>query len=398
MSWKETCVMSERIKLISDYLTGDYGIAELSDEYEVSRKTIYKWIARYEAVGWSGLEDQSRAPLHHPNAVAAEIEAEILKLKAWRPLWGAPKLRTKLLELIGEERCPAESTISEILKRHGLSRTARRRRAAVPSEGPLSHCQEINTVWCADFKGWFRTRDGSKCTPLTISDAHSRYLLCCQGLGARTDTITVRPLFIGAFRQYGLPEAIRTDNGTPFACTALGGLTALSVWWVRLGIRLERIEPGCPQQNGRHERMHRTLKEATANPPKGTLRTQQQAFDEFRTEYNNERPHEALGQQPPAKFYQPSAREYPRRLPRQRGYPTEWQKRMVRKGGQMKWKGLDIRITAALWGQEIGLKPIDEGMWAVYFEGLELGVFNERKARVYPSKRLPNLNQTTNKV
>jgi hypothetical protein len=186
--------------------------------------------------------------------------------------------------------------------------------------------------------------------------------------------MTVRPLFIAAFRQYGLPGAIRTDNGTPFACAALGGLTALAVWWVRLGIRLERIEPGCPQQNGRHERMHRTLKEATASPPKGTLRAQQQAFDEFKTEYNEERPHEALGQQPPVKFYRPSSREYPSRLPRQRGYPAEWEKRMVRKGGQMKWKGLDIRITAALWGQEIGLKPIDDGMWAIYFEGLELGV------------------------
>jgi transposase InsO family protein len=225
MPWKETCVMSERIKLISDYLSGEYGITELSTEYEIRRKTVYKWIARYEATGWS-----------------------------------------------------------EILRRRGLSRVARRRRAAVPSEGPLSHCQEVNNVWCADFKGWFHTRDDNKCTPLTISDAHSRYLLCCQGLGGRTDTMTVRPLFIGTVRQYGMPEAIRTDNGTPFAYTALGALTTLAVWWVRLGIRLERIEPGSPQQNGRHERMHRPLKEATASPPRGTLWAQQQAFDEFRTE------------------------------------------------------------------------------------------------------------------
>jgi transposase InsO family protein len=388
MAWNETCVMSERIKMISDYLSGDYAISELAGAYGVSRKTVYKWISRHTAGGWLGLADQSRAPRFHPNAVAAEIEQLLLALKARRPLWGAPKLRQKLLEAVGAERCPAESTVSEILRRHGLSRVARRRRQAVPSQTPFADCQAANAVWCADFKGWFRTGDGNKCTPLTISDGYSRYLLRCQGLDGSTGWVTVQPLFIATFREYGLPDAMRTDNGSPFATTSLGGLSALAVWWLRLGIRLERIEPGQPQQNGRHERMHRTLKEATANPPQGNLRSQQAAFEKFRREYNEERPHEALGQRPPAEFYAPAEREYPERLPEQRGYPDDWEKRRVRKGGQIKWRGKDVRLSQALWGQEVGLKPVGDGEWAVYFESLELGTFEERTGRVRPVKRL----------
>jgi putative transposase len=267
MSWKETCAMSERIRMISDWLTGDYGPTELALKYGVSRKTVVKWINRHRTDGWNGLADQSRAPHHHPNAVAPVIVQLLLELKARWPLWGAPKLRQKLLETLGAAACPAESTVSEILRRSGLSRMAKRRRRAVPSETPFGHCHESNRVWSADFKGWFLTQDGKRCTPLTITDAHSRYLLRCQGLDGSTGWLTVKPLFIEAFREYGLPEAIRTDNGPPFATTTLGGLSTLSVWWLRLGIGLERIEPGKPQQNGRHERMHRTLKEATALEP-----------------------------------------------------------------------------------------------------------------------------------
>jgi hypothetical protein len=258
----------------------------------------------------------------------------------------------------------------------------------VPSQTPFEDCQAANAVWCADIKGWFRTGDGNKCTPLTISDGYSRYLLRCQGLDGSTGWVTVQPLFIATFREYGLPAAMRTDNGSPFATTSLGGLSALAVWWLRLGIRLERIEPGQPQQNGRHERMHRTLKEATANPPQGNLRSQQAAFEKFRREYNEERPHEALGQRPPAEFYAPAEREYPERLPEQRGYPDDWEKRRVRKGGQIKWRGKDVRLSHALWGQEVGLKPVGDGEWAVYFESLELETFEERTGRVRPVKRL----------
>ena len=372
--------MSERIRLINDYESGDFGISELAQEYQVSRKTVYKWLERFEEEGWKGLQDHSKAPEHHPNAVPEQIERAILELKARKPLWGAPKLRAKLLEK--KENCPAESTVSEILRRHGLSHRAKRHRRATPSQQPLSHCQQCNQVWCADFKGWFRTRNGEKCTPLTISDGHSRYLLCCQSVEKTVEELTVKPLFIKTFREYGMPEAMRTDNGAPFASTGLAGLSTLSVWWVRLGIKLERIEPGCPQQNGRHERMHRTLKEATAKPPCADLRAQQRAFDQFRQEYNNERPHEALDQRPPANLYSLSPRAYPERLPEPLGYPDDWQKRVVRKGGQIKWKGRDVSLGAALWGQEVGLKPVAEGLWTVYFETLELGTFNEQLGRV----------------
>jgi len=387
MPWKERNTMSERVSLINDYLSGDFGVSDLSVEYEVSRKTIYKWIGRYESDGWEGLKDLSRAPLRHPNATSQEAERAILELKARKPFWGAPKLHRKLIDLLGEE-CPVESTISEILRRHGLSRAAKRRRRAVPSEQPLSHCLVPNAVWSADFKGWFRTGDGHKCTPLTISDGLSRYLLCCQGLREDLGWLTVKPLFISTFQENGMPDAMRTDNGAPFASTGLAGLTQLSVWWVRLGIQLERIEPGKPQQNGRHERMHRTLKEATAKPARKNLNKQQEAFDAFRREYNQERPHEALGQQAPSTVYQPSAREYPQRLPPQRGYPDGWEKRMVRKGGQIKWHGKDVRLTQALWGQEIGLQPVGDGLWAAYFEALELGIFDERKGRIVRPREL----------
>jgi len=388
MAWNETCVMSERIKMMVAYNEGEVGVSELARQFGVSRKTTYKWIERYEQGGWDALEDRSRAAHHHPNAVSAQVETEVLRLKAQRSLWGAPKLRRKLEQAVGAEHCPAESTISAILRRHGLSRVQRRRWRAVPSAQPLGHCRQANAVWCADFKGWFRTGDGSKCTPLTISDAHSRYLLACQGLDGSTGWLTVQPLFIAAFRRYGMPQAMRTDNGAPFATRGLAGLSALSVWWLQLGIELERIEPGCPQQNGRHERMHRTLKAATAQPPRANLRRQQEAFDGFRQEYNEERPHEALGQRPPTEFYQPSPREYPERLPEPRGYPDEWQKRKVRPNGRIKWKGRSVTISRALIGHYIGLQEIDNDRWALHFESLHLGHYDERRHRVEPFSRL----------
>lgn len=386
--------MDERAMIVGEWLAGGTPVSVLAAKYGVSRKTAHKWIARHSEGSWGALADRSRAAHHHPNAVSGEVERVLLEFKARWPLWGAPKLRCKLLEAVGEERCPAESTVSEILRRHGLSRVRKARRRAVPSENPLSHCQGPNEVWCADFKGWFVTGDGKKCTPLTISDGHSRYLLRCQGIGGETGLVAVKPLFIATFREHGLPAAIRTDNGPPFASCGLCGLSELSVWWMLLGIGVERIEPGKPQQNGRHERMHRTLKEATASPPHANLRRQQKAFDEFREEYNRERPHEALGQKPPAEVYRDSEREYSERKPKQAGYPDDWEKRKVRGCGQMKWKGGDVRINKALVGYEVGLKPLDTGKWAVYFEGIELGIFDERKGRVTGTKKLKEITKT----
>jgi putative transposase len=378
--------MDERTKLIGEYLSGGYSLSELARRRGISRKTAFKWIERYEQEGLKGLEDQSRAPHHQARAISEQMEQRILELKARWPNWGAPKIHVKLQHY---SDCPSESTVSNVLQRHGLSRKARRRQRATPSQQPLVHCEGPNQVWCADFKGWFRTGDGKRCEPLTISDAHSRYLLCCQAIGTTTAMVTVRPLFEATFREYGLPEAIRTDNGPPFASHGLAGLTELSVWWLKLGIGLERIEPGQPQQNGRHERMHRTLKEATAQPPRRTLAQQQQAFDSFRQEYNQERPHEALGQKPPATLYEPSRRDFPERLPLM-DYPEEWQKRKVSPGGQMRWKGLKVQVSHALVDQFVGLKPIAEGLWAVYFGTLELGQWDERTERLLPIKELPS--------
>jgi len=388
MAWKESSVMSERVRLLNDYLSGEFGIGELADVYSISRKTVYKWIKRHEAGGWQALQDLSRAPHHHPNAVDDEIEQSILELKARKPNWGAPKLRARLLEKLGPERCPAESTFSQILKRHGLSRRQGRARRATPSEQPLAHAQESNRVWCADFKGWFKTLDGRKCLPLTITDAHSRFLLCCQGLCEESGFVTVRPLFARVFEEYGLPEAIRTDNGTPFACTGLAGLTPLSVWWLRLGIQLERIRPGHPEQNGRHERMHRTLQEEVDRSEQRNLKAQQEVFNDFRQDYNHERPHEALDQKTPASVYQPSARSYPRTLPEPREYPDDWERRYVRASGQAKWKGKFLYLTRALSGQRVGFEPTGDGIWAVHFQGLKLGIFDERRGRLESVRHL----------
>jgi transposase InsO family protein len=388
MPWEQTDAMNERIKMLADHLCGEDSIAELARRYGMSRRVVYKWIERYQLEGAAGLKERSRAPRHQPHAIAPEIVDRLLDYKKRWPRWGAPKLLARLQREIGAAHCPAESTVSEILKRHGLSFVRRRARRATPSSLPLQHAVAPNAVWCVDFKGWFCTGDGLKCTPLTLTDAYSRYLLRCQGLGGSTATELVQPIMISAFREYGLPRAMRSDNGTPFASSALGGLSKLSVWWLRLGIKLERIEPGKPQQNGRHERFHRTLEEHTARPAASSLGAQQRRFESFRHEYNHERPHEALDQSPPAEHYEPSPREYPGRLLPPRDYPDDWQKRRVRLGGQMKWGGRAVSITKALEGHFVGLEPIGEGRWAVWFENLELGIFEERLMRVMAHQTL----------
>ena len=361
---------------MSEYLCGDSSVAEIARRRGVSRKTVHKWIERYEEDSVSGLLDRSRAPRVHPNAIAPATERLILEWKTRYPLWGAPKIHSKLR---GQADCPAESTVSNILQRHGLTRQLRRRARAKPTVSPLASALGPNGVWCVDFKGWFRTGNGQRCDPLTISDEYSRYLLCCQGLNGFTGRRAVQPLFERVFREYGLPLAIRSDNGAPFASVGLGGLSRLSVWWMRLGIGLERIEPGHPEQNGRHERMHRTLKEAVLRPPRQNLQAQQRAFNDFQKEYNEERPHEGLNQHVPGSVYEPSRRDYPSRLAEPE-YPEGWQTRGVRNNGEIKWRGRKVYVSEALSGQWVGLKPESERIWSLYFMGAELGRLDERAA------------------
>ena len=387
MGWKESCVMDERMKFIVECESGNWSMAEACRRVRISRKTGYKWLSRYEEEGVDGLKDRSCASRGHPNAVDARTEHSVLEMKRRHMTFGPAKIRVRLMQDDPERVWPAASTMGDILKRHGLVVPRTKRRRATPSTQPLRHCTQPNDLWCADFKGWFCTTDGARCDPLTITDGASRYLLCCQTMFFGTAFEQVKPAFEMAFRRYGMPTAIRTDNGPPFATTALGGLSGLAVWWLRLGIQLERIRPGKPQENGRHERMHRTLKAATAQPPHENLRAQQRAFEHFMREYNEQRPHEALGQQTPASHYQPSPKSFPGRLPKAPPYPDEWRSRTVSRTGQMKWDGHDIQITAALRGERIGLKPIGDGVWEIYFLELLLGTFHERGGLVKALKK-----------
>lgn len=306
--------MDERIRFVMELEQGEMSKAALCRRFGISRPTGDKWIERYQSSGLSGLLDRSRAPGRHPNETPEELSELIVALRRRHPHWGPKKLRVLLLRKYPQMAWPSCSTLGEILRRAGLTVPRRRRRHTPPWTQPFAACNRPNTVWCADFKGWFRTGDGVRCDPLTISDAHSRYLLRVQGM-RETKEGPVRSLFEATFRQYGVPGAIRTDNGTPFASHGIGGLSRLSVWWLKLGIEPERIEAGKPQQNGRHERMHLTLKQETASPPAKDLRRQQAAFDRFRVTFNEERPHEALNQNCPATVYVFFASGIPRTQP-----------------------------------------------------------------------------------
>lgn len=388
MPWKDVRPMCDRASFMKAYDEGEESMAALCRLFEVSRKTGYKWVARVEAEGDAGLAEKSRAPYSHPNATPREMEEAIIALRAkWR--WGPKKLAVALAKDWPVESIPALSTIGDILQRNGLVMPRKRRRRCTPSSEPLAHAVESNLVWCADFKGWFRTGDGQRVDPLTVTDAHARFLLACQGLSGKTDTVHVKAVFENLFRIYGMPERIRTDNGTPFASSGLAGLSQLSVWWMQLGITPERIRPGTPSDNGRHERFHRTLKDETLKPPASTPKKQQQAFERFQEVYNQERPHEALGQVPPAHVYTPSPRPYPARLPAVE-YPDGMVVRRVGPSGQMKWKSNDVRVTYALMHQPIGLMPEDDGLWRVYFQDTCIGHFNERTLKI---KRLPKENK-----
>lgn len=375
MPWKETSVMDQKVQLISDWLSEEHHITELSEIYGVSRPTVYKWISRYRKASVNGLEELSRAPKRHPNKTGQELIEEIVKLKLRRQKWGPKKVIARLRRNQPEKEWPTPSTAGEILKREGLVKKRKIRRKTPPYTEPFGECDKPNKVWSADYKGHFRTGDRRYCYPLTITDNNSRYLLRCQGL-ARPGYKETQPWFEWSFREYGLPEAIRTDNGTPFASVGLGGLSRLSVWFIKLGIVPERIDLGHPEQNGRHERMHRTLKEYTANPPKVNMREQQESFEDFKYEYNFERPHEALDQETPASIYYPSARECPNKIPPVE-YDDDVEVRRVFSGGEVKWRGKYIYISRALAGESIAFKQIDCKKWEISFSFQFLGALHE---------------------
>jgi transposase InsO family protein len=371
MPWRKVFPEDQRVQFIVEALHGPSSVADLCRSFGISCKTGFKWLARYDAQGPSGLLDQSRAPHGNSNAIVPEIAEKFIALRKLHPTWGPRKLLAWVHSAEPHLDLPAPSTVGALLKRLNLVRVRRRRSRAPAMTVPFGACETPNDTWCTDFKGHFLVRDGSRCDPLTLTDAYSRFLLRCD-IVPGTSAVDVRPSFESAFREFGLPRAIRSDNGPPFASVGAGGLTRLSIWWIHLGIQPERIEPGRPEQNGRHERMHRTLKEETARPPRQTLRAQQLAFDRFRKIYNEERPHEALENNTPASAYEPSLRRMPSCLP-ELEYPGHFELRSVHHAGYIKWKGRILLIGKALHNEVVGLEEVADATYAVRLGPVELG-------------------------
>lgn len=387
MPWKERTAVEERRAFLKAWQRQEQSFSALCRYFGVSRPTGYKWLERFEQDGEAGLQDQSRAPVHQPRAMPEALRSRILALRGEHPTWGPKKLKARLERAHPQLSWPARSTIGELLRREGLAQPRPARRRTLPNSEPLAHAEAPNDVWCADFKGWFLCRNGQRCDPLTLTDAYSRYLLRCRAV-PRTDGPHIREIFEAAFREFGLPAAIRTDNGPPFASTGLCGLSRLAVWWIRLGIRPERIDPGSPQQNGRHERFHQTLKAETASPPSATLSAQQRAFTEFQNEYNHVRPHEALGMRTPDRFYRPARRRFPARLP-EPAYPFECFLRSVSPAGHVSWKNHQIYLSVLLENESVALRPIEDGLFEVFFGPLLLGWLDEPSATFTAVKALP---------
>ncbi len=385
MPWTESCVMEERMKFIMNVLEGTYSMSELCSYYGISRKTGYKWVDRYRQGGVRSLYDRSRAPIHHPDEITPQIKDLILAVKERFPKWGARKIRARFERIRpGWERYPAVSTIGLFLRKQGLTCSVKRRDKCTPTEFPLTDGQYNNHVWCADFKGHFKTGNGSRCNPLTISDHLSRYLLCCHHLNRMSYKLT-KSRFERAFREYGLPEVIRTDNGTPFASTGLGGLSRLSYWWIRLGIRPERIKPGHPEQNGRHERMHKTLKSHTARPPAKTISLQQRRFEDFTLEYNKYRPHEALQMRTPSECYRGSMRPYPSRLP-QISYPDHMRVARIQMHGDIIHRGRRIFVTESLYDEYVGIEQAGDDLSLLWYCDHLLGEIDHGNWKIRPIK------------
>jgi putative transposase len=359
-------------------------MAELRRRYDVSRKTGYKWLGRFEEEGVAGLADRSRRPHFCPHETMPCVVEAILEARRHHPTWGAKKLLWWLERTHSDWPAPARRTVCDIVDRAGLV-PAKRRRARPGHPGkPTRTSTAPNELWSADFKGQFKTRDGVYCYPLTVTDHFSRYLIGCQALLGPTHVSSKR-VFERLFREFGMPLAIRTDNGVPFASEAIARLSRLSAWWIRLGIFPELIEPASPYQNGRHERMHRTLKAETTIPPAGDLRAQQRRFNAFRPEYNEERPHEALGLKTPASIHTVSPRLFPEKLPPLE-YPSHFEVRRISNAGSIRWKGAPVNLSNILCTEYVGLEEVDNSIWAVHFGPIEIGRLDERIMRIVDSR------------
>jgi len=386
MVWKETCVMDERMCFVSACLEGAESISELCRHFGISRKTGHKWLARYHAQGAGGLEDRSRSPHGNCRAIDEATVEAVIAVRHTFPTWGPRKVHAYLADRHPERGWPAASTIGNIFDRAGLTRPRKMRRRTPPQSFPFQAVHAPNDTWCIDFKGWFLTGDGTHVEPLTISDAHSRYLISCVPVGSTAEA-HVWPIVERAFYEYGLPHAMRSDNGPPFAGRGVAGLSRLSVKLIKAGIRPERIAPGKPQQNGRHERFHLTLLQDTAAPPARSLAEQLDRFRRFMSDYNERRPHEALDQVPPARVYRRSARAYDGVL-RSPDYGADVAIRRVRRKGEIKWQGRMVFISEVLAGEPVGLNRIGEETWLVKYGPIVLGTIKGRGplARIKPQR------------
>ena len=380
MPWNECNRMDERLRFVARLLDGEK-MAVACREFGISRKTGYKIFARYKEFGVRGLEDRSKSAYRHPNKLPFQVEKAILRIKQEHMSWGAPKIRDKLIKEFPIIKPPAVSTIHVVLDRHGLVRRRKRRRYKAKGT-PLSMAPTPNALWCADYKGQFRLGNRMFCYPLTITDQRSRYLLACEGLES-TKEAGAFEVFERTFKEFGLPAAIRTDNGVPFASPhALFGLSRLSVWWLRLGINIERIKPGCPQQNGRHERMHLTLKKEATKPASYNFLQQQERFDDFIEVYNTERPHQGLGGMYPGDLYTPSAREF--FYPEVPEYPFHYLTIKITKCGRICIGRRKINLSVVFAVQYVGVREVADEVWLVSFMDYDLGFFDRELHKVEP--------------
>jgi transposase InsO family protein len=384
MPWRETSPMEQRLDFIREYASELFTMTELAAQYGISRKTGYKWLERYAGAGVDGLRDHSRRPHQSPQATDPALVEMVLALRRRHPRWGPKKLLAVAARQDPRAAWPSRSSVSTWLNQHGYvtARGRRRARSAHTHPAALAPVTRVNQVWTTDYKGEFRTGDGVYCYPLTLRDGCSRFVLRCDGLLSRTVSAT-QQRFARAFAEFGLPERIRSDNGGPFASPGLGRLSALSVWWIRLGILPERIAPGHPEQNGSHEQFHRVLKAETARPPAPNCGAQQQRFRRFVREYNEERPHEALDNQPPATRYAPSRRALPARVPSVH-YPGHMDVRRVASNGDVSWAGERLFVTTALAGEDVAFEEVDDGLWTLWFATVALARYDDRQRSIHP--------------